>query len=421
MTIEKMLETLEFKELSLIQQKVIESFDKANHIVGLAPTGTGKTHAYLFPLLSRLKRVPNEVEAIILLPTNELVNQVAQMIEKTDPEVFFKSYFGSLDMEREATRLKNQHPNLIVTTPSKLIDLVIHKNALNIKHIKYFVLDEADMMFDEDFMSMIDPVLVNQNVEKFLLFSASITRSMEPFIKKYFGQHLLIDTTKHVELKIKYKLLKVNEQRINQLSELLDHLNPYLCIIFVSKNEDIQRVYEMILDKGLNVASFSSLIGVKQRRKLLEDIHDLKYQFIVSSDLLARGIDFKASHIIHYDLPYKLEFFLHRSGRTGRMGDTGEVITLYDSNDQPKIDKLKNKGIPFEPYTLTDDGLKTLRRKSKTYDKKIANEIKKIPKAKKVTPGYKKKRAIKVKEAVKKIKKARYRDASFRKSRQSEG
>src|SRR5690606_3535141 len=244
MTIEKMLETLEFKELSLIQQKVIESFDKANHIAGLAPTGTGKTHAYLFPLLSRLKRVPNEVEAIILLPTNELVNQVAQMIEKTDPEVFFKSYFGSLDMEREATRLKNQHPNLIVTTPSKLIDLVIHKNALNIKHIKYFVLDEADMMFDEDFMSMIDPVLVNQNVEKFLLFSASITRSMEPFIRKYFGQHLLIDTTKHVELKIKYKLLKVNEQRINQLSELLDHLNPYLCIIFVSKNEDIQRVYE---------------------------------------------------------------------------------------------------------------------------------------------------------------------------------
>ena len=160
--IKEMLEKLKYTELSPIQTEVIKNFNDKRHIVGLAPTGTGKTHAYLFPVLENLKREPNVVEAIILLPTNELVMQVQSMLLEADDTVSYKSYYGSQDMQREAVKLKNSHPNIVITTPSKLIDLVIHKNALNIKHLDYFILDEADMMFDEDFMSLIDPVLANQ-------------------------------------------------------------------------------------------------------------------------------------------------------------------------------------------------------------------------------------------------------------------
>jgi ATP-dependent RNA helicase CshB len=420
MKIKDMMEKLQFNTLSPIQNAVIDNFRDNRHLVGLAPTGTGKTHAYLFPVLENLKRIENTVEAIILLPTNELVIQVQNMLIETDDTVNYKAYYGSLDMQREALKLKNSHPNVVITTPSKLIDLVIHKNALNIKHLRYFILDEADMMFDEDFMSLIDPVLVNQNVEKFLLFSASITKSMEPFMAKYFGNHIFIDTLKQTVLNVDHYLLNIRERRLESLMDVVKRLNPYLGIIFVSKNEDIQTVYEYLLDNGVNVVSFQSSIGVKQRKRILEDIHNLKYQFVVSSDLLARGIDFKASHIIHYDLPYKLEFFLHRSGRTARMGDSGEVYTLYDEMDLPKVDKLRHRGIEFIPITLTPDGFKKPKKKSKTYDKKIANAIKKISKPKRVTPGYKKKHALKVKAAIKKVKKGRYRDADLRKSRQSE-
>src|SRR5690554_4391921 len=306
--------------------------------------------------------------------------QVQKMLEETDDTVIFKAYYGAQDMQREAQRLQNSQPNIVITTPSKLIDLVIHKNALNIKHLTYFILDEADMMFDEDFMSLIDPVLANQDIDKFLLFSASITKVMEPFIAKYFGQHIFIDTTKESKLNIDHYLLNVRDNRLESLMDIIQRINPYLSIIFVSKNEDIQTVYDYLFERNVNVVSFQSSLGVKQRRRILEDIHKLKYQYVVSSDLLARGVDFKASHIIHFDLPYKLEFFLHRSGRTGRMGDTGEVYTLYDEMDQKKIDKLRNRGIDFIPITLTPDGFKKPKKKSKTYDKKIANAIKKIAK-----------------------------------------
>lgn len=414
MTVQAMLEKLKFESLSLIQQKVIDTFHKKGHIVGLAPTGTGKTHAYLLPLLSSYNRASEFVEAIILVPTNELVIQVASMLKDTDDTVNFKAYFGSMDIDKEADWLQKNQPQIVITTPSKLEALVVKRHALRMDHVKYFILDEADMMFDEDFLGIIDQVLFEQHVEKFLLFSATITRNMEPFIKKYFGSHELLDTTKDTVLNIKYKLIRIKESRIETLVNITKAINPYLAIIFVTKNEMIQAIYERLLEEGLNAVTISSLIGVKQRRKILDDIHNLKYQFVVASDLVARGIDFKASHIIHYDLPYHLEFFKHRSGRTARMGDSGDVITIFDDFDQSKIDKLRNKGVPFIPSQVTPEGLKTLQRKSKTYDKEIASEIKKIKKETKVAPNYKKKYAQKVKDAIKKVKKGRYKHANHR-------
>ncbi|MBN3490215.1 DEAD/DEAH box helicase [Acholeplasma equirhinis] len=417
MLVKEMLEKLGFKNLSPIQESVIQNFDKPGHIVGLAPTGTGKTHAYLLPLLEKLNRESEFTQAVILLPTNELVLQVDKMLAETDDTVSYKSYYGSVDMEKEAGKLKRNQPSIVITTPAKLIDIVVNRNALNLKHIKYFILDEADMMFDEDFLGLIDPVVANLEVDKFLLMSATITKQMAPFIQKYFGTHQLFDTTKDTKLNITYPMIPVSGTRLNTLFHIMKAINPYLGIIFVSKNEDIEAVYNFVLEQGYSAISYSSTVGVKQRKKILEDIHNLKYQYVVSSDLLSRGIDFKASHIIHYDLPYKLEFFKHRSGRTGRMGDEGVVITIFDENDQRKMDKLRVQGIPFEPYTISKGELKPIEKKSKTYDKKIANAIKKIPKPKKVAPNYKKKHEEKVKAAIKKVKKARYRNASFRKSR----
>ena len=417
MKVHEMLTKLGFKSLSPIQEKIIENFDKTNNIVGLAPTGTGKTHAYLLPLLERINRASEYTQAVILLPTNELVLQVDKMLSETDHTIIYKSYYGSIDMEKEANKLKKSQPSLVITTPAKLIDMVITRNALSLKEIKYFILDEADMMFDEDFMSLIDPVLATFNVEKFLLMSATLTKSMEPFIKKYFGSYTLFDTTKDTVLNITFPLIQTNGNRLVTLARVLDVINPYLGIIFVSKNEDINQVFNYVLDRGFKAVAFSSEIGVKQRKKILEDIHDLKYQYVVSSDLLSRGIDFKASHIIHFDLPYKLEFFKHRSGRTGRMGDEGMVITLVDELDQRKIDKLRGQGVPFEQAQLTKDEIKIIQKKERKYDKQIANAIKKVPKPKKVAPNYKKKHEKEVRQAIQKVKKARYRNASFRKSR----
>lgn len=417
MTLYELLRNLKFESLTPIQEEVFKKFDEPRHIVGLAPTGTGKTHAYLLPLLVNLKRNPNELEAIILVPTNELVIQVSKMLENTDETVIYKAFYGSMDMEKEALKLKNNQPNLIITTPHKLVDLFVEKRVLNLKNLHYLILDEADMMFDEDFMSLIDPVLSKIDVPKFLLFSATLTKAMEPFIKKYFGQHIFIDTTNVSKLNIEYPLIRCYDNRLDTLVEITKRINPYLCFIFVSKNEDIERVFNRLLDEGLKVISISSNINVKQRKRIMEQIESLEYQYVVSSDLLSRGIDFKVSHVIHYDLPHFLEYFNHRSGRTGRMGDEGIVITLYDEEDRKKIDKLRQKGIHFVNATLTKDGLQYVIRRYKKYDKKIAEAIKSVPKPKKVSPGYKKKYRKEVKKAIQSVKKERYRHANIRKSR----
>ncbi|NLK13019.1 MAG: DEAD/DEAH box helicase [Candidatus Phytoplasma sp.] len=405
--IENKIKELGFEKITPIQEKTFKAFKDNKNIVGLAPTGTGKTHAYLLPIFSQIKKEIKETQAIILVPTNELVIQVTQMARQLDETISIKSYYGSIDKQRELEWLKNNQPQLVITTPSKLYEYAIANQALNIHTANYFVLDEADMMFDEEFLSFIDATI--EHIEpKILLFSATITKQMEPFIQKYFGSSIIIDTTKEHDLKIDHYLVKIKtDKRLETLLDVTEGINPYLAFIFVSKKEDQQHIFEKLRDKGLNVVNFSSDLNVKQRKRLIDDIHKLKYQYIVASDLASRGIDFKASHVIHYDLPYHLEYFKHRSGRTGRMDSSGVVITLFENKDSRKIDKLKKDGVNFKLVTIDKDGIKVEKPKEKPLDKEIVNAVKSIKKSKKVKPNHKKKYQREVKKTVNKIKRSR--------------
>ena len=400
MYIKEKLEQLGFTQTTPIQDGVFKHMQSRKHLVGLAPTGTGKTHAYLLPILERINRNLQEVQAVILVPTNELVNQVEQMLTQVDKEVKVKSYIGSSDKKREMDWLLKYQPQLVIATPKRLHEFVVEHNVLKIQTARYFVMDEADMMFDYDFLSMVDPLLSAMPNAKYMLFSATIAPSMEPFIKTYFGQFDFIDTTKHHDLDIEYQLINIKYQsRLDALTHLIKHINPYLCFIFVSKKENQDPVYEALVNQGLNVVNLNASIGVKKRNKLIDDIKGLKYQYVVTSDLAARGLDFKISHVIHYDLPHMLEFFMHRSGRTGRMYDSGIVITFMTVDDHRKIEKLKQKGIPFVNYQLTEQGLTKVLIKRKGLSEKEVEAIRKIKKPKRVSPNYKKKNKIKIKKA----------------------
>ncbi|CCV64646.1 ATP-dependent RNA helicase, DEAD box containing [Alteracholeplasma palmae J233] len=406
--IKEKLELLKFDELSPIQKEVFKNFKEQKNIVGLAPTGTGKTHAYLLPILSQINKDLNEVQAIILVPTNELVIQVNKMLKEIDEDIISKAYYGGNDKKRELDWLNNNQPQVVITTPGKLHDYVSKENKLKIHKAKYLVLDEADMMFDEDFLVKIDAVIENLN-PKILLFSATITETMEPFIKKYFGSSIVIDTTNQHTLDISYYLLKTKlDNKLETLRQLTQTINPYLAFIFVSKKEDQQKIFAELQENKVNVANFSSDLNMKVRKKMIEDIHKLKYQYVVASDLAARGIDFTASHVIHYDLPYHLEFFKHRSGRTGRMGKSGDVIVLYDLKESRKIDKIKKMGITFKNASLTKGEFVIELPKVKEKDEEIITAVKAVKKSNKVKPNHKKKYRAEVKKAIKKVKRSRF-------------
>lgn len=409
MTIKEMLKKLNYQEITPIQKGVFKAFSSTKHIVGLAPTGTGKTHAYLLPILENINKENHFVQALIIVPTNELVSQVERMLLEVDDTVIVKTYYGGTNKMREQEWLKKYQPHIVIATPQQILEYVFETRLLKIHQAKYIVFDEADMMFDEAFLSMIDRILPAIEKAKYLLFSATLNQSMTPFIKAYFGTYELIDTSSQHDLKITYKLINIKHRnRMDALLELLEHINPYLGFIFVSKKENQDAVYEALLDKKYQVCNLNASMGVKKRAKLIDEIKHLDYQYVVTSDLAARGLDFKISHVIHYDLPHFLEFYMHRSGRTGRMNDTGEVLTFMTVDDHRRIEKLKEKGIPFQNYQLSQKGLTKVVVAKKEVSQEEINAIKKLQKSTKVTPNYKKKRAKEIKKIKQGMRKKQY-------------
>lgn len=408
MKYQDIIKELKFEKLTPIQEEVIKYFNQNKHLVGLAPTGTGKTHAYLIPTIANIDESINELQAIIIVPTNELVNQVLNMLKQTNTTLRVKAYDAKTDKKRENEWLSKNQPHIVISTPSKLLDFTTN-NALKIHKTKYLILDEADMMFDEDFLSTIDKLLNKVSNPKYLLFSATINDNMKPFIAKYFGNHLYIDTTKEHDLKIEHMLFQTAiKSRLTMLAEIIKHLNPYMALIFVSKNENQEEVYIKLKELGINVGMMSSKLNPTQRKNMINDIKHLKYQYVVVSDLAARGLDFDISHVINYDLPYQLEFFKHRTGRTGRMESEGIVITIADNKDSRKIQRLEEMGFEFNKYNITKDGIKSAVKKENKLLQVEVDAIKKIPKPKKVKPNYRKKNKEKLVDAKRKARNKLY-------------
>lgn len=417
MTIKELFKISGFQKLSLIQEKVLNNFKNNKNMVIVSPTGTGKTHAYLFPILADLStNQTNNCQMVIILPTNELVFQVEKMIKDLETNLIIRTYYGTMLRDKENKWLANNQPNIVIGTPSKILEY--HRSgALKLYTAKYLVIDEADMLFELDFMEELDPILSIYKEIRLFLVSATITKNMTPFIKSYFGNHQIIDMTKEIELKIDYYNLKIGMgERIDYLKQVIETINPYLCLIFVSKKEEQNYVYKELANLGLEVGNLSGDLNVKTRKKILDDVHNLKYQYLVTSDIASRGIDFDASHIINYDIPNNLEYFTHRSGRTARMGKTGLVITLVKDNDNRKIDNLVKKEIKFINVKIIDKSLVPIEEKAKS---KLTEEelkaIRSIKKPKKVKPNYKKKNQDKIKKELRKV---RYgKDAKNRQSR----
>lgn len=393
------LKKLQFSEASPIQIETFKHFKSRRNLVGIAPTGTGKTHAYLIPLVKAINVEDKNLQAIILIPTNELILQVREMLEPliTD-DLIVKAYHSKMNKQRETSWLERNNPHIVITTPERLIEM--RSLGLSISSTKYLILDEADMMFDRDFLTQLDQIIDNLKEAKHMLFSATINENMYTFIRKYFGSYDLVDTTNQHELKITHKLVRSSdEERLFNLVRLTKIIDPYLAIIFVSRKEDQNKVFLKLHEEGLNVVLLSGDLNQHKRKQVLAEIHSLKYQYVVASDLASRGIDFDASHVINYDLPYRLEFFRHRSGRTGRMDKEGEVITFASNDDRNKVKRLIDMGFDLKDYKLTDNSFTLIVSKEKPLTKAEINAIRAIPKPKKVKPNYRKKNKKKIKEA----------------------
>ena len=408
------LKDLRFNSLTPIQKEILPLALKGESLIGQSKTGSGKTHAFLIPIFNKLDLNLKETQAIILAPTRELATQIYNVCNHLNK--FFKDsidiriYTGGSDRLKEIKKLENSQPQIVIGTPGRISDLMIKANALKGYTAKVLVVDEADMAFEIGFLDDIDLIAGRLESPQIMVFSATIKEEIKPFLKKY------INTNKHVKVdlelnKIKHILIPIKSRdKFMLLSWLMQNINPYLCLIFGSTKKECEEIYTYLMDNNIKAGILHGGLGARERKRVLNDINSLKYQYVVASDIAARGIDIEGiSHVINFSLPNDFEFYIHRSGRTARNNLDGICYSFTEFKNEEYLKALEDKGINFNYFDIRNNGFIEYNPNRRTDRvKPISNERKKaekiIPKAKKVTPGYKKKRAELVKKKEKELK-----------------
>ncbi len=406
---------LHFKEFSQVQKEVFNNLQSSRNIIVKSKTGSGKTHSFLIPVFQMLEETKNEVQALIVSPTTELAMQtykVAQQIASfCDKEINIKAYTGGTDREREISKINIRQPQIVIATPGKLRDLVCESNALDIHTAKYYIIDEVDMTLASGFDEEMDQITNIVSNARMMFFSATINESMMVFIKKYMPNNKLIEIKDNNDLQIEHFWIPLkHKSRDERLLELTNIINPYLCIIFCNKKENVLHVANFLRQNKISCIEIHGDLDKRNRRQVLREVESLKYQYIVASDLASRGIDIDGvSHIINYEIPRDFEFYLHRSGRTGRMNYTGIVYSFYDELDNEYLNNLDKKGInptykDIKNGELIDTKERDSRKnRTRPLNEKVRQAMKIVPKSDKVKPGYKKKRQEQIKKITKKL------------------
>ena len=418
-TMLQIVRKLYFKKPTAIQREAIPYILSGKNIVGESQTGSGKTHAYLLPLLNQLDETKEEIQVVITAPTRELALQIFEeiktMTELADKKDVWKArlIIGGLDRERMMKQLENP-PHIVVGTPGRILDMV-NEGVISIYTATSFVIDEADLMLDMKFIDKIDQLLVRSKKDvQILVFSATIPTPLQHFIQKYLSQpiHIKIDYG-YTPKKLTHRIIALKHRDVIQMIlDISNIIQPYVAIVFANSKESVDEIAAGLNKHGLNVGVLHGGLSSRERKRMVKAILDLKYQYIVATDLASRGIDIKgASHVINAELPKEAEFYIHRVGRTARAGLEGTAISFYREEDIPFIQKLEKRGISFL-YSEIKNGefveakrynKRELRKQSMT---RLDEEAwKYVKKPKKVKPGYKKKMKLQHEKIKRKLKK----------------
>ena len=395
---------LGFFEPTEIQERLIPTVLKGDSVIGQSQTGTGKTHAYLLPMIQKVNPYKEAVQAIITAPTRELAAQIYQEVLKitknSEEEIAVRLYIGGTDKQRTIEKLKHQ-PHIVVGTPGRINDLV-KEQALFVHSAPILIIDEADLMLEMGFLEDVDQIASRMaEALQMLVFSATIPEKLKPFLKKYMEnpKYIQVEPKQVTAAKIEHYLLPARHRnKLELVFQALETFNPYLAIVFTNTKKKADEVADRLMGKGLKVGRIHGGLSPRERKQMMKQILDLDYQYIVATDLAARGIDIQGiSHVINYELPSDLDFYIHRVGRTARAGYSGIALTIYEDRDEDALNKLENKGIEFRHCDLHDHewvdlGDRNKRNKRKRQVNEIDLKAKSIiKKPKKVKPGYKKK------------------------------
>ena len=356
----KAIKDMGFETPSEIQQKAIPTLlANGADMVALAQTGTGKTAAFGFPLLQLIDTDSRVTQGLILSPTRELCLQIASELRnyaKYLPKVNVVAVYGGASIEEQARSLK-KGAQIIVATPGRMQDM-IRRNFVDISHINYCVLDEADEMLNMGFYEDITAILSHTPQEKSTwLFSATMPNEVAKIARKFMRKpiEITVGTRNQATNTVQHEYYIVSGRHRYQALKRLADANPDIfSVVFCRTKRDTQAVAEKLIEDGYNAAALHGDLSQNQRDLVMKSFRARQIQMLVATDVAARGIDVDdITHVIHYQLPDEIETYNHRSGRTGRAGKSGISMVILPKSEVKKIKTIEKMiGQPFEQKQL---------------------------------------------------------------------
>ena len=360
-----------YESMTPIQAQAIPVVLTGKDVMGAAQTGTGKTAAFALPLLQRLMKHENTstsparhpVRALVLLPTRELADQVAQQVKLYAKYTNLRSavVFGGIDMKPQTAELK-RGVEVLVATPGRLLDHIEAKNAV-LNQVEYVVLDEADRMLDMGFLPDLQRILSYLPKQRTtLLFSATFSPEIKRLANSYLNDPVTIEVARpnqEASTVEQHFYSVTDDDKRRALKQIVRQRALSQAFVFVNSKLGCARLARSLEREGMNTTALHGDKSQDERLKALDAFKQGKVDLLVATDVAARGLDIKdVPAVFNFDVPFNAEDYVHRIGRTGRAGQSGLAVTFVSNSDARlvgDIEKLLKRKIELEPIEFDDE------------------------------------------------------------------
>ncbi|MFC1913576.1 DEAD/DEAH box helicase [Chloroflexota bacterium] len=329
-----------------IQLQAIPPVMQGRDVIGLAQTGTGKTAAFVLPILERLQQGPRGcVRALIVSPTRELAEQICEVINGLGSKTGLHgiAIYGGVNMAQQNRGLRNG-AEIVIACPGRLLDH-LYKGTISLTELEVLVIDEADRMFDMGFLPDIRKILgCILHKHQTLLFSATMPADIRRLVREILHDPVTVQIDHTLPAKtVSHALYPVQQHlKTELLKEILRKTKTESVLVFTRTKHRAERVAQQLVRAGHRVTSLQSNLPQHRRQAALEGFRTGSIKILVATDIASRGIDvLRISHVINYDMPESTDNYIHRIGRTGRVNKNGDAFTFVTSADADKIRALE--------------------------------------------------------------------------------
>ena len=355
------LEHLNITEPTPIQRQAIPFALEGKDLIAQAQTGTGKTFAFLLPIIENIDITSGHVQALIVTPTRELALQITNEVQKLIShleEVNVLAVYGGQDVEKQLHKLK-KNVQIVIATPGRLLDH-LRRESIDLSDVSFLVLDEADQMLHIGFLPEVESIIAQTSLERqTMLFSATMSDDVKSLAKKHMQNPKIVQIEKKQGPADKVEQLAVqttDRGKQGVLIQLIKTQQPFMAVIFCRTKRRVSKLFGILQNEGFLCDELHGDLSQAKRERVMKNFREAKVQLLVATDVAARGLDVEGvTHVYNYDIPEDSESYIHRIGRTGRAGMDGLAVTLYTANDSSLLSEIEGDlkiSIPKEQVDL---------------------------------------------------------------------